>query len=178
MVEQATQAGGLAGIVGPLGVNGKLLFAQFLNVAIIVLVMWRWVYRPLLKMLDERTQKIEKGLSDAQAAAELKRAADEDKDATIAQARMKAKEIVEAAQLAAQKERDLAVVRAKEEVKRVVEEGKEQIKAEKAKMMGEIKSAAGSLLSLALEKVAKEKLDDKKDERLIRDSLKQAMEQL
>lgn len=173
-----TQAGGLAGIVGPLGVNGKLLFAQFLNVAIIMLVMWRWVYRPLLKMLDERTKKIEKGLADAAAAADLKRAAADEKSAAVMDARLKAKEIMEEAQAAAQKEREQVVARAREEVKRVVDEGKEQLKAEKAKMMGEVKSAAGSLLALALEKVAGEKLDEKKDERLIRDSLKQAMERL
>jgi len=179
MVEETAQAaGGLAGIIGPLGVNGKLFVAQLINVAIIVLVMWRWVYRPLMKALDDRTKKIEKGLADAAEAADLKEAAEEEKSAAVVSARLKAKEIVEQAEAEAQQERERIAARAKQDVEKIVAEGKEQLQAEKAKLIQQAKSAASELLVLAVEKVAKEKLDAKKDERLIRDSLKSAMERL
>src|SRR5262245_33785531 len=62
-----------AGPLGALGVEWNLFAAQLLNFAIVFYVMHRFVYKPLLKLLDERTAKIEQGLADADAAAGAKK---------------------------------------------------------------------------------------------------------
>ena len=52
------------------GINWKLLLAQGFNFAVVLLVLWKFLYQPVLKMLDERRAAIEKGVKDAAAASE------------------------------------------------------------------------------------------------------------
>ena len=51
-----------AGILGNLGLDPGLFIAQLVNFLVVLLVLWRFAYRPLLKLLSERTEKIEGGL--------------------------------------------------------------------------------------------------------------------
>lgn len=49
-----------------LGINGKLLLSQGVNFFIVLAALTIFVYRPLLKILEERKKKIEFGLKGAQ----------------------------------------------------------------------------------------------------------------
>ncbi len=51
-----------------LGINLKILIAQFINFSIFFFVLYKFAYKPMLKFLDDRKQKIEKGLNDAEKA--------------------------------------------------------------------------------------------------------------
>ena len=62
MVEAVQTTAESAGVLGKLGVDWRLLIAQFVNFSGVALAVWRWVYRPLLKTMDERAAKIERGL--------------------------------------------------------------------------------------------------------------------
>jgi len=55
-------------LIEKLGINWKLFLAQVVNFLIIVAVLRLTVYKPLLKMLRERRERIDKGLRDAEAA--------------------------------------------------------------------------------------------------------------
>ena len=41
-----------------LGVDGPKLIAQLINFAIVLFVLWRFAYKPVLEMLENRRQKI------------------------------------------------------------------------------------------------------------------------
>ncbi len=51
-----------------LGVDWKLLLAQLINFAILLAVLYKFLYKPLLKVMEERSKKIEDGLKNAEAA--------------------------------------------------------------------------------------------------------------
>lgn len=51
-----------------LGVNWRLLFSQGVNFLILLAVLTFFVYKPLLKIIEERRKKIQIGLSDAEEA--------------------------------------------------------------------------------------------------------------
>ncbi len=174
MVEETKQIVESAGVLGSLGIDGKIFLAQLVNVSVVMFVMWKWVYRPLLKVMDERAKKIEKGLADAAESAALKQRAEADKDQVILEARLKAKSIIEEAQAAALVQGEAMIGKAKAEVEKIVVQGREQLQRSKAVMMDEAKNELGDLLVLAVAKVANEKLDAKKDEELIKKSLAQA----
>jgi len=174
MIEEAKSAAEAAGVLGSLGINGKIFLAQLINISVVIFVMWKWVYRPLLRVMDERTKKIEQGLRDAEESTKLRQRAGEEKDQVIVDARLRAKSIIEEAQVKAQEEGALLLEKSRREVDRLLDQGREQLRKEKDEMIGQIKSEIGGLLALAVEKVAQEKLDDVKDEKLIRSSLKAA----
>lgn len=53
-----------------LGIDWKLLIAQLVNFFILLVILAKFVYRPVLDMLDKRSRTIEKGMHDAKAAQE------------------------------------------------------------------------------------------------------------
>lgn len=102
------------GFVGRFGLDPWLLFAQVVNFLIVVFVLTRFVFRPLLRTLRERTASIEKGLRDAEAAASLRAAAAEEQQ----QARRRAAEEIARKLRAAEDEAN----RLRESVLRTTEE--------------------------------------------------------
>ena len=91
-----------------LGINLGYLLVQILNFAIIFVVLRSWVYKPLLKMLAQRSENIAKGLEDARVAAEARANAEKEADKVISEAQAKASEIVrEATQRAEEAGRDV-----------------------------------------------------------------------
>ncbi len=154
-------------VLGTLGINGKLFVAQLVNFGVVLFVMWRWVYTPLLKIMDERAKKIEQGLKDADAASAVRLAAEKEKMDLIVEARLSAKGIAEQADLAAEKEREETLKKTRQDVEQIVSRGKEQLRVEKEKMLADAKAEVADLIVAATEKVLAEKIDAKKDERLI-----------
>jgi F-type H+-transporting ATPase subunit b len=172
MVEATQQASGLAGAAGALGLNLKLFIAQLVNFGVVLFVMWKWVYTPLLKVMDERTRKIEQGLKDAETAATSRAAADAEREKTIVAARTEAKRIIEEAATAAETERQASVARAKGEVERIVAQGKERLAQEHDALIAGIRAEAADLVAAAAEKVLRQKLDAAGDAKLVKDALK------
>jgi len=77
-----------------LGLNLGFLIVQILNFAIIMVVLIAWVYKPLMNMLQKRREKIEKGLEDAQVAADARANAEKDAEALKADAQAKAAQMI------------------------------------------------------------------------------------
>ncbi len=51
------------------GINGKLIVAQMVNFGALLFLLSYFLYGPILKLLDERREKIAKGVQDAEEAA-------------------------------------------------------------------------------------------------------------
>jgi len=56
------------GLLGQLGINWKLFLSQAVNFFILLTVLWAFVYRPLIKIIKERNEKIKTGLDKAEQA--------------------------------------------------------------------------------------------------------------
>jgi len=57
-----------AGIIGQLGLNWKLFLSQAVNFFILLAVLWAFVYKPIIKIIKERNEKIKLGLEKAEQA--------------------------------------------------------------------------------------------------------------
>jgi F-type H+-transporting ATPase subunit b len=87
----ATEASGPA---GALGINAGLLLAQTVNFIVVAVLLYFLLIGPLGRMLDSRTEKIKKGLADANEAANARRNAEADAEKILAEARAEAQKIV------------------------------------------------------------------------------------
>ncbi|MFH1047731.1 MAG: F0F1 ATP synthase subunit B [Patescibacteria group bacterium] len=160
-----------AGIAATLGLNYKLFLAQLINFGLIVLVIWKFVYGPLAKAMDERTAKIDRGLKDAADAKAMVENAAAEREKVITESRLRAKEIIESAEADAKKRRDEMIAGAKSEVERVVVEGKQRLRDDQAAMIEDVRQQVAELVLSATEKVTGEKMDAKKDAALIKKAL-------
>lgn len=84
------------------GLNWKLLLIQGLNFAIVLFVLHRFLYEPVLKMIDERRTKIAEGVKKAEAADRRLAEADTEGKTLIAEAGKEAQELVAAGRVRAE----------------------------------------------------------------------------
>ena len=158
-------------LLNSLGINAKLLIAQIVNFLILLFVLYKFAYGPVLRMLDERTKKIEKGMKDAEASGKkLEEIAAKEKG-ILDEAKNQAKEIVKRSEDAAVKQAEEIVITAKDQTQKMLETAQKQIQQEKNKILAEAKSEIANLVMAATEKIIDEKLDSEKDKELIKKSL-------
>ena len=66
-----------------LGIDWKLLLAQGVNFVILLVVLTKFVYKPLMKMVEARRQKIELGIRGGEMAEKIIKTAEEEKAGII-----------------------------------------------------------------------------------------------
>ncbi len=158
-------------LIQALGLDWKILIAQLVNFAVLVFVLWRFAYKPVFEMLAERRSKIKKGLDDAhQAELRLQDSINEGKT-IVSQSRQEANEIMTETQSKAEKRYQEIVDSAQTEIKKQTTQGLERIEAKKLEIAKEVKKELSQLLSLGLEKILREDMDEKKDQKLINQTL-------
>lgn len=96
------------------GIEWQLLLAQAVNFAIVLAALTYFLYKPVMKLLAEREEKIKKGIADAEEATALRERVLAEKSGIIASAETEAEEIVSRASEAGKRERE-SIVRAGEE---------------------------------------------------------------
>ena len=157
-----------------LGINTTWLIAQIVNFGILFFLLWSLAYKPVLKMLDSRKQKIQESLEYAE---KVKRdAADQQKEfeRKLEEARREAQAASAAAQQAGEKEREAILAQAREDARKLVEQAKGQIEYERKQMMSDLREEVVQLSLLAAQKVIAQSLDDRAHRQLINDFLAQS----
>ena len=153
-------------------IETSLILAQFVNFAIVLLVLWKFAYKPILKTLNDRTKKIEKGVKDAETASKKLSEMTEKEKEVLVNARKEAQEIIKKSENEAKKNADDIMAQAKEQNEKMIADTKKMIDQEKDKMISEVKSEIAGLIVSATEKMIHEKLDEKKDKELIEEVIK------
>ncbi len=161
MEPQVTQS-----VLGTLGIDWKLFLAQLINFGIVVFVMWKWVYTPLLAMMDKRTKEITDGLKNAKDAKKNLTEAEAERDRLVQEARAAGHALLEDAQAKAEALRQSKLAETKQEIEKVVTEAKERISGERDAAFSALQKDIADMVALATEKVALE-LDDKQQHTLI-----------
>lgn len=154
-----------------LGLNPAWLLAQIVNFILLLLILRAVAYKPVLKMLNDRKQKIQESLEYAD---RVKReAADQQKefDRKLEQARREAQTAAAAATQVGEKEREAIVAQAREEARKLIEQAKGQIEYERKQMMSDLREEVIRLSLLAAQRVVSQSLDDKAHRQLVSEFL-------
>lgn len=152
-------------------IETNLIAAQLVNFTIVLLVLYKFAYGPILKTLNDRTKKIEKGLKDSEEAGKKLTEITEKEKEVLTQAKKEAQEIIRKSEDEARKNAEVFLGETKEKADKMLVDAKNMIEQEKGKMMTEIKTEVAELVALAAGKVIGEKIDAEKDRELIEKSL-------
>jgi F-type H+-transporting ATPase subunit b len=123
-----------------LGLDKYLVLAQIVNFTILFLLLKAVFFKPLKKVLDERKEKIMKGIQDADAAKVLIEKTEKEKDGIIRTARQEVQVMIEDAKKAASDIKDKIIADAKKESEQMVLEAQSLAEAEMRKMEKEVKT--------------------------------------
>lgn len=168
---EANSAAPEAGVVELFGLNWKLFVAQLVNFAIILFVLWKWVFRPVAKALADRTTKIENSLAEAEKITADRETFDSWKNKEISGVRQEAADIITQAKGDAERVRTEITDTAKSDAAKILERGKAQLTEEKNKAVQEIKSEIASMVVQATETILKKKMDSSADQVLIKEAI-------
>ena len=153
-------------------IDWRLLIAQIVNFSIVFAVLYWFAFKPLARVMAERTSKIAKGLDDAKKVEERLALTQEEFNKAMSEAKKQANLILEKAGLEADARKREMIMRAKEEIGQIINQEKQKMQAEKAVTLKEIKKEVADLVVAAVEKVLGEKIDEKKDKEIIRKVIK------
>jgi len=156
------------------GLDIKLFIAQLINFAIVLFVLWKWVFKPVAKAMTERTAKIEKSLADAKQITEDKETFETWKNAEISKVRTEAAQIITEAKTEAETTRQEILDKAKQEQAALIAQTQIRLEQEQQKALSAAKEQLADIVVTATEKIIKDKLTDKKDQELIKQALEQA----
>ena len=114
-----------------MGINLPGLITQLISFAILVFLLTRFLYKPVVKLLDERAEKIKKGLSDAESASKGAEEAASKIEEELSQARLEGKKLIEAARDASNQLREDEKEKISVEISQMMEKAKKEINSER-----------------------------------------------
>ncbi len=158
-------------LISTFHIDIKLIIAQLVNFAIVFFVLKKFAYAPMLKMMNDRTEKIDKGLKDAEGAQKKLAEITEKEKEVLVEARKAAQEIVAKAEEVAIKNKEEIIVEAKTQAEKILADSAKKIELEKNQMMQEVKGQIASLVISATSKIIDTKIDEEKDKDLINKAL-------
>ncbi len=140
---------------------------------ILVVVLSKFAWGPIVKMLDERERTIREALEQAKKErAEAERMMAEQKD-TLAAARKEAAELAKKSAADIEALRADLTARARKEADELVAQARKQITEEKTKAVGELKAQVADLAIDAAARLIQGSLDDQAQRKLVEDYLAQ-----
>jgi F-type H+-transporting ATPase subunit b len=150
-----------------LGINLGFLLFQIFNFLVLMILLYAFAYKPIVRMLENRKQKIAQSLEDANTAAQARANAEKDAARIISEAQVKAGQVIreasERAELAAKD------IRAAEETEIVKsrESALAEAEGERNRMLGDLRGQVAALAIAAAQKLVGETLDEKRQHVLI-----------
>ncbi|MDI9401110.1 MAG: F0F1 ATP synthase subunit B [Limisphaerales bacterium] len=155
------------------GLNWQQFFAQAINFCIVAGVLWFFASKPIIKLLEERKQRIAQSVADSKRIKEELEAAEAGRQQILTKAAEEAKAlIVEARTLASQlreQESQKAVVAAEE----IIAKAKEVADADYSKMLEQLKGEVCRLVVDTTAKVIGKALSPEDQKRLSDEALTQ-----
>lgn len=150
-----------------LGINLGFFLFQVFNFTILALLMYALAYKPIVRMLENRKNKIAQGLEDARIAAEARANAEKEAKAILAEAQnnaaQKVREATERAEVAAKE----IIAQAEAQASKIREEAKMEAAQERDRILLELRSQIASLAIAAAQKLIGEALDEKRQHALL-----------
>ena len=129
-----------------LGIYWPKLLAQTINFGIIVFVLWKWAYRPVLTMLAQRRERIAEAMANAEKMKlELQRA-EETRQQIISDANAQAQRLIEEARAAAARVQEVETQKAIATAKDIVEKARQATETEHARMLTDLRREVGRLV--------------------------------
>ena len=167
LVWAAEEHGGGGGLIN----IDKSLIIQVINFAILLFVLHRLLYKPLMATMQERTNAIKKSLDEAQAARAEAQRQGEENAARLKAAYAEAAAIHEQARKEAAEEQRRLVDAARAESQRMMEQTKAQLDADIRRAREELRREVSEIAVGVAEKLVKKSLRDEDHRRIVDDAI-------
>ena len=155
-----------------LGIDWRLFIAQIINFLVLFFVLRKFLYKPVVIMLESRRKTIEKSLEDALKMEESVARMNAENEKKLQEIKKEAARILEEAAARAEKMHEEKMGLTRQDVQKIIEQGKVQLAEERQEVFRGVREEAATLITSALAIVLKDIPHEKISKALIEESLK------
>jgi len=156
-----------------LGIHWPKLIAQTINFAIVLFVLWKWAYQPVLRMLELRRQKIAESMAQAERIRAELEATERQRREILAQAQAQAQQLIEEARQAAARLHAQETQRAVAAAEQILAKARQAAELDRARTMAELKREVGRLVVQMTMAVTGKILTPEDQRRILEESTRQ-----
>ncbi len=150
-----------------LGISLGYFLFQVFNFTVMAVLLYAFAYKPIVKMLETRKQKIAQGLEDARVAAEARANAEQEAAKIIAEAQAKANQVVRDATERAEVAVKEVHITAEADATKLRDAAKVDAQVERDRILGDLRGQVAALSIAAAQKLVGEALDEKRQHALL-----------
>lgn len=154
-------------ILAKLGIHWSQLAAQAVNFTIVVSVLTFFVYKPLLKLIDERRERIRQAMEDADRIQHQKEEIDQFRMQEMKKIDAEAGVLLERTKQQATELRDQMLQAAMRESESVLKRGREQLEEERSRAFDDLQRKVTSLAVVLAGKVIEREFTKEDQDRLV-----------
>lgn len=149
-----------------LSINGTIL-AVIINFLVLVFLLNRFLFKPVLKTLDERKGKVDNMLQEAEARFKAADALQQEHAEKMREARREAGEMIDATRRESDALRKELRLKSEQEIAELKAHATQEVAQLKQKAALELKKEVGNLVVLAASKIVEKSIDAKTHEALL-----------
>lgn len=153
------------------GVEPLLLLAQMVNFAILLFILKRFLYKPILKVLEERKNKIATSMKQSEQIQKKFEELDVKQQEILDNARNESAQIIDGAKSEAKTLANQIQIEASNQTQLSLKRAQETLALEKQKMISEAKREIVSVVTSATQKVIGKMMTKKDNDRLVTEAV-------
>jgi F-type H+-transporting ATPase subunit b len=157
-----------------IGINLPLLIAFIINFVILFALLGLFLYKPVTKMLDERSKRIKESMERAEATKAEYAHAEEEVKKLISKAREDGQALVSQATQIGERLKEEAREGARKDAQVIIDRTRAELEEERDRIIDDLRREFVDISILAAEKVIKETLDKERHRKLIEEALEES----
>jgi len=150
-------------------IDPALLFVQIATFLLAIVILWRFLWKPLAKFMEKRTRGIEQDIANAKKSREQAEEIEAQFKARLAQIDEETRVILRRAADESKQLRDRMLAEAQEEARRLIQNASRQIETDQRHAIRELRAETVRLAVLIAEKALKQSVDPEVQDRLIKE---------
>lgn len=144
-------------VIAVFGVNWKLLLVQVVNFGLLLIVLHKFLYRPILKMIEGRRTFINEGVTNALKAREELGKIDGEREKSRQEALIAGEKILKDSRIKAEAQGQTILSEVALKESRILRDAEQKAKDEKARILKEAEAELAKIAVLGAEKILREK---------------------
>ena len=155
------------GGISQLGINWGVLITQIVTFIILLVLLRLFAYKPLMRMMDERSKRVKESLEQAESVKEQSAKAEEELKKQLEEAGREGQERIARAVKAGEELKQKAEEEAKRETEKLIVKARSEIQQERDAAVSQVRREFADLTVLAAGKVIDKSLDKEEHRELI-----------
>ena len=150
-----------------INVNPGLIFWTVVTFVVLLIILKKVAWKPILSALDQREAAIKESLEKAEKAREEAQKVLDENKSNIAHAEENSKKIIDQSRAYAEKLKEQIIRESKEQAKKIVADATEEIERKKEAAFNDLKTQVAEIVISAAEKILKESLNKESNKKIV-----------